>query len=134
MKRSEDRSAAGMTTDSSREAWSSPAQVADLFQVSRATVHSKIHSGVWPHHRLGKRIARFSEADIDAIKQISHRQPAAQPLQEQVAALELNIAAMSIMGATSRSLKAKKSKLLSLRLRLADEVASPNALWRHEQR
>lgn len=79
-------------------------------------------------------MVRFSEANLEAIKLMTKQQASAQPLQEQIAALEQNIAAMTIMGVTSRSLKSKKSKLLSLRLKLADEAASPNTLWRHEQK
>ncbi|OIH81923.1 hypothetical protein BLJ79_21420 [Arthrobacter sp. UCD-GKA] len=45
-----------------------PPQLADKFQISPATVYSKIHSGEWECTKLGSRIYRFSEAQVSAIE------------------------------------------------------------------
>lgn len=61
-------------TNTSRP-WSTLAQVADHFQISAATVYAKVHSGEWECAKLGDRIYRFSEAQIEAISSGTNRQP-----------------------------------------------------------
>lgn len=48
--------------------WSTPAQVAEYFQVSAATVYARIHSGEWECTKLGSRIYRFSAEQIAKIE------------------------------------------------------------------
>lgn len=52
---------------SEKHAWSTPAQVAEHFQISAATVYAKIHSGEWECTKLGTRIYRFSESQVEKI-------------------------------------------------------------------
>ena len=52
----------------SARAWSTPAQVAEHFQISAATVYAKIHSGAWECTKLGDRLYRFSAAQIANIE------------------------------------------------------------------
>jgi excisionase family DNA binding protein len=48
-------------------------ELAALLRISPSTVYTK--AAGWPHHRIGKKI-RFSRADVEAIKEMTHRTPA----------------------------------------------------------
>lgn len=50
------------------------ADLARLFKVSRSTIFTRAKQENWPRTRLGS-TDRFSRADIEAIKQLHHKEP-----------------------------------------------------------
>lgn len=55
--------------------YQSPADLADLFQVSSEFVKAKARSGEWPSSHLGERTIRFSEEHVKTIQALIERKP-----------------------------------------------------------
>lgn len=53
------------------------ADLARLFKVSRSTIFTRAKAENWPRTRIGKdgKTDRFSRADIEAIKKLTHQEP-----------------------------------------------------------
>ena len=50
-----------------------PEAVGEMFSVSRDYVLDRVRAGDWPHLRLSQRVIRFTDADVRAIAELTHR-------------------------------------------------------------
>ena len=55
--------------------YTTPAELAQEFQVSTDFILEKAASGAWPSHNLGPKTIRFTEADLAAILDLTARTP-----------------------------------------------------------